>query len=180
MPALLVFSVFLALFAFFGVERHAGVSKFCAICASEEQVSFWTIRGTNIRLNSSTQHVDTPFSLLLASRKFVAVHEHKWLEPMEVPDVNNYGAHSMATLGDLNTSRTLGFAQNLFDFGEPWMRDQWLGIVMQPDTAHIIDSSLAYFGMPEKGFAQKIDFQRWIGEHAHQIHERIEVLSGRD
>ncbi|MEO7933590.1 MAG: hypothetical protein ABIT76_10575 [Chthoniobacterales bacterium] len=178
-----VSAIFCAVLLFLGlrIEKHTGASRYCSVCGEEERIDTWGLRGTHISLHTSTVLVETPFSSVLTSHHLVRKHTHDWQSPIVVENPDKWeGAPIISSLGNLNAPRVVSFEKNLIDYAEPAVRDNWLAILMQPDTAHVMDAALFYIGMPQDGFQSKQEFLRWLGIKLPMLATRIEVLAGRD
>ncbi len=172
--------VVLAAVAALVVALPAQVS-YCRLCGAQAQTRDLGLRFTALTFQRPRKTVATDFSRLLHEKQLITGHAHEWQSPRLVPDpLNEYGPPVLESLEFLNAPRVVNFMRNVADYADPESSAKWKDLVLQPEYARVLDSSLRFLHVPAAGFPDRTEFLIWWGRNSFAVYNRLREVTETD
>ena len=156
------------------VRRAEPHTDYCAVCACEHQTQSWVLRGSGRVLWTDDTVRETPVSSVLAAKKLVTLHPHRWVEPCLVPNpLNPYLGPVRLSLGFVNTSLVAALLGNVSDYADAQSTRHVCEVVLAPEYSYLINHDLRFHKFPPHGFRDRTQFLGWWQQNAYSFFDHL-------
>ena len=156
------------------VRRGENHSEYCAVCACEHLTQSWGVAGYGRALWTRDAINDTPVSTVLAAKKLVAPHTHRWVEPCLASNpLNPYTAPVRLSLGFVNTPLVAALLGNVGDYADPQSARHVCEVVLAPEYSYLINHDLRFHKFPPHGFRDRRQFLGWWQQNAFSFFDHL-------